>query len=86
MSTGGGYLLIGLGCEQGAMGYLLDDQRLVQLNGGSRTRTGPPVFSMQDMGGTRKTVEAGIRQIEQMLPLVNAASRWTRAATKSLAR
>ena len=29
----GGYLLVGLGCEQGAMGYLLAEHNLVQIDG-----------------------------------------------------
>ncbi len=68
----GAYLLIGLGCEQGAMGYLLDSQRLVQIGGAA---SGPPVFSMQDEGGTLKTVEAGVRRLAEMLPQVNDVRR-----------
>ena len=64
----GAYLLVGLGCEQGAMGYLMDDQRLVQISGTNGQGVGPPVFSMQDEGGTSKTVEAGIRKISELLP------------------
>jgi altronate hydrolase len=30
---------------------------------------------MQDQGGTRKTVEAGVRMVQQMLPEVNAVTR-----------
>jgi altronate hydrolase len=77
----GGYLLIGLGCEQGAMGYLLDSQRLVQINGnGERGIRNaelkrPPVLSMQDMGGTLKTVEEGVRQLAALLPQANAVRR-----------
>lgn len=70
----GGYLLIGLGCEQTAIGHLLRDQHLVQINGGGRSQ-GPPVFSMQDVGGTAKTVEAAVRQIGEMLPRVNDVRR-----------
>ncbi len=74
----GGYLLIGLGCEQGAMGYLLQSQNLVQIdgtsNGGSQSR-GLPVLSMQDMGGTVKTVEAGVRMIAELLPRANDVQR-----------
>jgi altronate hydrolase len=29
----GGYLLVGLGCETATAGYLIDDQKLVQING-----------------------------------------------------
>jgi altronate hydrolase len=71
----GGYLLIGLGCEQGAMGYLLESQGLVQINGRTGQRQGPPVLSMQDVGGTLKTVEEGVRQIARLLPQANEARR-----------
>jgi altronate hydrolase len=71
----GGFLLIGLGCEQGAMGYLLESQRLVQINGHAGKRQGPPVLSMQDLGGTTKTVEEGVRQLAAMLPQANAVRR-----------
>jgi altronate hydrolase len=70
----GGYLLIGLGCEQGAMGYLLDSQRLVQIDGKGQ-RHGPVVLSMQDEGGTLKTVEAGVRAVADLLPQVNDVRR-----------
>ncbi len=71
----GGFLLIGLGCEQGAMGYLLESQRLVQIGGGNGKRSGPPVLSMQDLGGTLKTVEEGVRQLAQLLPQANDVRR-----------
>ncbi|MEX2174515.1 MAG: altronate dehydratase family protein [Pirellulaceae bacterium] len=64
----GGYLLVGLGCEQGAMGYLLQSQNLVQIGGGNGQPQGPPVLSMQDLGGTAKTVEAGVRMLAELLP------------------
>lgn len=70
----GAYLLIGLGCEQGAMGYLLEHQKLVQIDGTGSSQ-GPPVFSMQDFGGTAKTVDAAIRQLEQILPRANDVRR-----------
>jgi altronate hydrolase len=69
----GGYLLVGLGCEQAAMGYLLNSQGLVQIGNGQPQ--GPPVLSMQDQGGTAKTVEAGCRLLAELLPKANAASR-----------
>ena len=71
----GAYLLVGLGCEQGAMGYLVDKQRLVQITGTSGDRVGPPIYSMQDEGGTSKTVEAGIRKISELLPRAADAQR-----------
>jgi altronate hydrolase len=69
------YLLIGLGCEQASIGHLLADQRLVQIDGASGQRSGPPVFSMQDLGGTVKTVEAAVRQVAELLPRANDVRR-----------
>jgi altronate hydrolase len=56
------------------MGYLLEHQKLVQIDGMGSSQ-GPPVFSMQDFGGTAKTVEAAIRQLEQILPRANDVRR-----------
>ncbi|HTN74891.1 MAG TPA: UxaA family hydrolase, partial [Pirellulaceae bacterium] len=52
----GGFLVIGLGCETASTGYLLESQRLVQIEG-IRDPKSLPVMSMQDLGGTTKTVE-----------------------------
>ena len=71
----GAYLLIGLGCEQATIGHLLDAQQLVQIDGGPDRRRGPPVFSMQDEGGTVKTVEAAVRKINELLPQANDVRR-----------
>ena len=79
----GAYLLIGLGCEQGAMGHLLQEQNLVQLGGpwgDSSSNAGaedgrPYVMSMQDLGGTTKTVEEGVRRLAEMLPRANDVRR-----------
>jgi altronate hydrolase len=82
----GGYLLVGLGCEQGAMGYLLQSQNLVQIGGngavGNALRGVPPVLSMQDLGGTAKTVAEGIRLVSELLPRVNAVERETLPASE----
>ena len=71
----GGYLLIGLGCEQAPPGLLVSDQKLVQIASGGDKDPLPPIFSMQDQGGTRKTVHAAIEKVESMLPLLNEVSR-----------
>ena len=83
----GGYLLIGLGCEQGAMGYLLEDQHLVQIEGTNGRAADakikrPPVFSMQDCGGTEKTIAAGLQTVLEMLPEINDVKRETFPASK----
>lgn len=71
----GAYLLIGLGCEQGAMNVLLEDHQLLQISGLPGSNNRPPVFIMQDMGGTVRTVEAAIREIERLLPVANDVKR-----------
>ncbi len=71
----GGYVLIGLGCETAALGYLLDDQKLVQIGGSGAAAKRPPVLSMQDAGGTTKTIEAACRLVEEMLPRANDVRR-----------
>ncbi len=71
----GGYLLCNLGCETGTLGSLLEGQKLVQIDGTTGQSSGPPVFTMQDYGGTTKTVEAAVKQVAQMLPAVNDVKR-----------
>ncbi|MHB8863395.1 MAG: UxaA family hydrolase [Pirellulaceae bacterium] len=71
----GAYVLVGLGCEQAEMDYLLREHRLVQIAGADAGESGPPVLTMQDQGGTARTVEAGVAKVRELLPLVNAARR-----------
>ncbi len=86
----GGYLIIGLGCESGTIGYLVDDQRLVQIeppsqNGAAATAASgrrPIVMSMQDMGGTQKTIEAASQKVAELLPQVNQFRRETISASE----
>jgi len=63
-----GVLIVGLGCERNQVDALVDSQGLQQ---GRLMRT----LVMQEVGGTRATIEAGIRAIEEMLPEANAARR-----------
>ena len=75
----GGYLLVGLGCETATIGNLIEDQKLVQIDGTSSTSGGgasrPVVLSMQDLGGTQRTIDEAVRLVETLLPQVNAARR-----------
>ena len=71
----GAFLLIGLGCEQTSLDYLLEDQKLVQIDGVAAPSTGPPVFTIQETGGTVKTVEAGVRALSELLPRANEFKR-----------
>lgn len=65
-----GVLIVGLGCERNQVDGLVESQGL---------QTGPQLHTMvmQDVGGTRTTIAAGIAAIESMLPAANAARRST---------
>jgi altronate hydrolase len=81
----GGYLLVGLGCETATPGQLIDEQRLVQIGGASSSagQNGrPPVLVMQDLGGTQKTIDAGVRLVAELLPRVNDCRRETMPASE----
>ena len=90
----GGFILVGLGCEQGTLGHLVQSQGLQQIQvpsrfnfdsagQGSPSGTGTvPVLSMQDEGGTRKTIERGVEMVQRLLPVVNEARRTTVSASR----
>ena len=78
----GAYLLIGLGCEQMSMSYLIESQQLGGLAAGGQTCQGPPTLSIQDCGGTVKTVEAGVRKLAELLPQANDVRRVTIPASE----
>jgi altronate hydrolase len=64
----GGALIVGLGCERNQISGLLKEQNLAVS---SRLRT----MVMQETGGTRKTIEAGIAAVKEMLPDANRVTR-----------
>ncbi|MFB9566257.1 UxaA family hydrolase [Saccharopolyspora hordei] len=70
-----GLLVIGLGCEVNQVKSLTEDLQLPP---------GMPVHAMtiQELGGTKKTVAEGVRRIEEMLPIANAHQRETVSADK----
>ena len=61
-------LVVGLGCESNQINAWLLASRLCE---GDTLR----VFSIQDTGGTAKTVAKGIALINDMLPHANAVKR-----------
>ena len=63
-----GVLLVGLGCERNQIADLM---ALHDLKIGSGLKT----FVMQEVGGTRKTVEAGVAAVKEMLPEANLITR-----------
>ncbi len=73
------YVLIGLGCETGQAIHLVEGEGLIQLNG---SRKKPLVITVQECGGIRKTVEAGVRAVAGLLPQVNDVRRTKLTADK----
>ncbi|MDO5288928.1 MAG: altronate dehydratase family protein [Pseudomonadota bacterium] len=69
-----GVLIVGLGCERNQVDALVQSQG---LHPGPLMRT----LVMQDVGGTRATIAAGIEAIQDMLPLANQARRSTVSAS-----
>ena len=66
-------IAIGLGCEVNQLGPMLEEQRLA-----GRLRN----MDIQEMGGTRKTVEAGIAFVREVLAEANQAVRETIPASE----
>ncbi|MGN6489556.1 MAG: UxaA family hydrolase [Devosia sp.] len=71
----GGVIMVGLGCE-GFQIPKLKEAYGVTENETFRTMT------IQEVGGTRKTVEAGVEAVKSMLPIVNQATRTTQPASE----
>jgi altronate hydrolase len=68
----GAYVMIGLGCEVNQIEFLVKDHRLDALPPGAPA---PAFMTIQNLGGVRKTVEAGVAAVQKLLPAVNAARR-----------
>ena len=66
-------VMVGLGCEVAQLSYLLDMYGI---------KPGPhfQVMTIQDSGGTRKSVERGVARIKEMLPDADKARRETVSA------
>jgi altronate hydrolase len=63
-----GVLMIGLGCEANQISSLLGAEKLEE---GPLLQT----FSIQDTGGTAKTIAHGVKLVEAMLPIANQVTR-----------
>ena len=63
-----GVLVVGLGCERNSLQGLMEES---QLQPGPQLHT----FVMQDSGGTRQTIEAGVAAVQAMLPGANRVRR-----------
>jgi altronate hydrolase len=84
----GAYVLIGLGCEVNQISDLVSviasraaaKQSPASEEGVASSASGllamtAQALTIQDLGGTRKTIEAGIKAVEGLLPHVNAIQR-----------
>jgi len=71
----GGVLMVGLGCESNQIPALLQIEGLGESD---RLRT----MTIQAVGGTRRTIEAGIRAVEEMMPAVGKAQRTRQSAAQ----
>ncbi|MEC8255297.1 MAG: UxaA family hydrolase, partial [SAR324 cluster bacterium] len=66
-------MILGLGCEVNQVPALLENQGLSHSN---RLKTG----TIQESGGTRKTIERGIGMVKELLQEVNRSERKTAKA------
>ncbi|TPI41451.1 altronate dehydratase [Mesorhizobium sp. B3-1-6] len=71
----GGVLMVGLGCEAFQIPRWMQSYD-IEESATFRTMT------IQETGGTRKTVDAGVKAIVEMLPIVNAARRTPQSASE----
>ncbi len=71
----GGVIMVGLGCE----GFQIP--RLKEAYGVTENETFR-TMTIQEVGGTKKTVEAGVEAVKAMLPTVNKATRTTQPASE----
>jgi altronate hydrolase len=66
-------LIVGLGCEVNQPADLVGNY---DLHSREQNSAGyPPILSIQDLGGIRKTVQAGVAVVQELLPWANAARR-----------
>jgi altronate hydrolase len=70
-----GVLVVGLGCEANQISALLGAEHLQE---GPLLRT----FTIQDTGGTTRTINRGVAMVREMLPHANAVSRQPVPASK----
>lgn len=70
-----GFVVLGLGCEDNQIARLTEDVAM---------RADVPVFAstIQEIGGTKKTVAAGVQRLTEMLPIADQARRSRVAASE----
>ena len=75
----GGYVVIGLGCEVNQVHLLVEQFKLDQVAPGE---TAPTFTTIQNLGGVRKSIEAGVQAVQKLLPIVNSAKRTLQPVSK----
>jgi altronate hydrolase len=85
----GAYVLVGLGCETGQAGHLIERQDLVQIKLPGQAvavaqdgKLRPKAITIQECGGIPKTIATLTRMIAEMLPAVNDVRRTKQPASK----
>jgi len=71
----GAYLVLGLGCESAPASFLAEQHGLVHLNGKGGKGHGMPLLTIQEQGGVRKTTEAAVAALADLLPEADRARR-----------
>jgi altronate hydrolase len=83
----GGYILVGLGCETNQLSELITNYQLAWRDAPVVRRMAagqgdapavqlpPPSVYIQEAGGVRKTVDAAVGMIKELLPVVNGYAR-----------
>lgn len=66
----GACLFVGLGCETNQAADVIRNYDLRGCAGGH-----PRILTIQELGGIKPTVRAGVASVEELLPIVNAAHR-----------
>ena len=74
-----GYVLIGLGCEVAQVHLLVEKFRLNEVKSGEFA---PTFMTVQNTGGVRKSVEAGVNAILKLLPAANTLQRTRQPVSK----
>lgn len=69
----GAFIVVGLGCETNQAADLVSNYDL--CNGCAGLLPCQPSLVIQDLGGIRKTIDAGIAAIQKLLPVANSARR-----------
>jgi altronate hydrolase len=64
--------LIGLGCEANQIGPIVRSEKLAQ---GDTAASSLSTFTIQESGGTRKSIERGVARIKELLPAANEVTR-----------